>query len=276
MAAASHLSRNGSPMPMPTGSGGFSGRRVRSYSRISGYTLLAVLLVSLPLAFVPFPAADPSRLLAVLRELLERSTLSVVGTALLFMGLEAPALPALWECRLARALRPLLLLAAAAYLFTVFALLGVGESLQADTAREFERQLQARQAALAEVRAQLAAVDSSAALRRFLEDQPLLQPVLATSESPVADPAAPLEQQRARTEALLVRVETNLRNQLGRRRADASGGLRREQLRLILTALIYAAFHGLAWLLWPSSLGPLLERVRQARAEALEEAELPD
>lgn len=64
----------------------------------------------------------------------------------------------------------------------------------------------------------------------------------------MADPGAPLELQQARS----------------------------ERLRLILTALIDAAFHGVAWLLWPRSLGPLLERVRQARAEALPEAELAD
>lgn len=85
-------------MTSRSGSGGFSSRRARSFSRMSAYTLLALLLVSLPIAFLPFPAGDPARLLAVLRELLERSTLSVVGTALLFTGLEAPALPALWEC----------------------------------------------------------------------------------------------------------------------------------------------------------------------------------
>lgn len=255
-----------------TRSGGFSDRRSRGFSRIGAYILFLLFLVSLAPAFLPFPAADPARLLASLRELLERSTLPLVGLIFLYQGFSAPALPALWECRLARLLRPLSGLAALLYLLSSVALVGIAHRIQADGLRQLDQQREANRGALTLLRSQIRATASSTELRQLLEQQPLFRAVLGTNESPLADLSAPLPAQRGRADALLDRVEANVRADDLRRRADAAGNLLKEQVRLVLTALIYAVFHALAWLIWPRSLATLLDQVRQARADALAEA----
>jgi hypothetical protein len=95
------------------------------------------------------------------------------------------------------------------------------------------------------------------ALRRLLEAQPQLRQVLSSPESPFADPSAALPRQRQLTLRLLDRIEINLQEASLRRRADASGQLQLQELRLCGLAIVYGFFFALVSLISPRRLGPI-------------------
>lgn len=251
----------------PSAGSGFSGRRTRSFARITAYTLLVLFAISALAAFLPPPFGRPERLFPVLGELLaERSTLPLLALVLLFAGFGGGTAPAVWEARLAALIRPLLRLVALLYLLTAVALFAVAGQIQSQGSAELNGQINANLKGINELRSQFRAAPDAGALRRLLEAQAPFRAVLADPGSPLADPGAPLPQQRQAALQLLDRAEANLRSDDLRRRADASGTLQKESLRLTLTALTYAVFYLLASALWPRSLAPLLERARAAKA----------
>ena len=254
-------------MSDPSADTGFSGRRARSFARITAYTLLVLFLISAVAAFLPPPFGRPDRLFPVLGELLaERSTLPLLGLILLFAGLVGGVARAVWEARLAALIRPLLRLAALLYLLTAVALFAVAGQMQSQGVAQLNAQVQANLKEVAALRSQVTAASDADGLRRLLAAQQPFRPMLSDPSSPLSDPTAPLPRQRQAALGLLDRAEANLRLAALRRRADAGGTLQKETLRLVLTALVYVVFYGLASVLWPRSLGSLLERARATRA----------
>jgi hypothetical protein len=253
----------------------FSRRRVRSLSRLCAYTLLLVFLASVLTVLVPPPFSDPQRTLALINEVLERSTLPAVAVLFLFFGFSGDALPALWECVLARWLRPLLRLAVLLYLLTAVAVVGVGQQLTRSAASSLDGQVRTSMENLARFRDQVDAETSVERLRGLVARQPQILQALQQEGTPL-DQNSPLPELRQQIDRLLSRAEANLRRQSQIARANASGQLARQMVRLALTALIYALYYLAAALIWPRSLLATIERVREARlARQAAEAEDP-
>ena len=251
----------------------FTAHRARSLARLCAYTLLVVFLISLVASLVPVPLADPGRAYGVLQEMLERSTLPLVALLFLFVGLAQDALPAFWEVGLARRVRPLLRLVALGYLLTAMALVALATNLDASASIRLRGQQDASLAQLQRISQGVGQATDPDGLRRLLSRRPgLIQAIDATNPSPGR--SASLEELKARAAELLDRAETNIRQASLRRRADASGKLTRQTLRLSLTALAYGLFYLLAGFLWPASLAATIERLLDARdARALADAE---
>lgn len=254
-------------MSDPSSAIGFSNRRARSFARLTAYALLSLFLISAVAAFLPPPFRQPERLFPVLGELLaERSTLPLLALILLFLGFGGRAAPAVWEARLAALLRPLLRLAALLYLITGLALFAVVGQIRSLSGAQISAPFDANLRAIAALRSQVRAAADGGSLRRLLEAQPPFRPLLSDPTSPLAAADAPVDRQRRAALQLLERAEANLRSDDLRRRADADGILLKENLRLSLTALVYAVFYLLASALWPRQLASLLQRARSARA----------
>lgn len=254
----------------------FSPRRARTLARLCAYTLLATFLLTLAGGALPLPLADPQRAFALLVEVVANSTVPVVAVFLLYFGLAGKALPALWEWGLLRLLRPLLKLAALLYLLTALAVAGVAHQVERSGVSGLEAELRTGLAGLERLRQAVQTVPDAASLQQLLAAQPGLLQALGPEPS-AAGTAASLAERRRQAAQLLDRAEANLRQQSTRRRADASGNLTRQALRLGLSALVYGAFHLAASLLWPRSLLDTRERILDARAarqaeEAAEEA----
>ncbi|APD48702.1 hypothetical protein BM449_11225 [Synechococcus sp. SynAce01] len=253
----------------------FSRRKARSLGRLCSYTLLLVFLASVLTTLLPPPFGDSQRLLAVMAEVLERSTLPAVALLFLFFGFSGDALPALWECWLARWLRPLLRLAALLYLLTAVAVVGVGQQISTNASASFEGQVRTSQESLSEFRRQLDGETSVERLRRVVAGQPQILQALQQEGTPL-DQNSTLPELRQQVERLLTRAEANLRRQSQVARANASGQLARQMVRLGLTALFYSLYYLAAAFIWPRSLQTTVERVLEARRlrQALEDDEL--
>ncbi|MCT0225933.1 HpsJ family protein [Synechococcus sp. CS-1328] len=246
----------------------FSGPRARSLARLSAYTLLLTFLITLVGATLPLPLHDPQRAFAVLAELIGNSTVPVVAVVLLYFGLTGTTLPAFLEWRLLRLLRPLLRLAALLYLLTALAVVGTALAVERSGISQLEAELQTSLVGLQRLRQAVAAASDGSSLRQLMANQPGMLEALR-QEQPSAADDSPLAAQRTRAAELLDRAEANLRQQSTRRRADASGNLTRQALRLGLSALIYGLFHLAASLLWPRSLIDTRDRILEARADRL-------
>ncbi len=250
----------------------FSLGRARTLARLCAYTLLAVFLISLLAASLPLPLGDPQRALALLTELVERSTLPAVAVLFLFTGFSGDALPALWECHLARWIRPLLRAVIVLYLILAIAVIGLGQHLRATGTASLNAQVQGSVDGLRQMRQRVKAETDPVELGRFVASQPMLQQAFQQGQAPLG-PSVPLGEQRQRIEALLDRAEANLLLQAQRRRADATGALFRQVARLTLVAIVYALFYLAAGLIWPRSVVATADRVlrsRQAQQEARE------
>ncbi len=254
----------------------FTGRRARTLARLCAYTLLVIFLISLLVAVLPLPLANPQRALALVTELLERSTVPLVAVLFLFFGLADDALPGIWECRLALAIRPLLRLAALLYLLSAIAVFSTSQRLESVGVSNLKTQLQASLTGLSQLRTQVEQAPDPDTLRRLVAQQPGL--VQAMTEGGVTlDGDASIARQRAVAAELLERAEANLRNQGLQRRADASGNLTRQALRLSFTAIVYAVFYLLAAMIWPRSVAATVEKVLESRRrESDEELSLTD
>ncbi|MCP9817874.1 HpsJ family protein [Synechococcus sp. Cruz-9H2] len=254
----------------------FSHRRVRSLGRLCAYTLVLVFIASTLTALVPLPFADAQRTLAFLNELLERSSLPAVAVLFLFFGLSGDALPALWECQLARWLRPLLRLVALLYLITAVAIFGVGQQLSRTGVAALDGQVRTSLDNLRQFRQQVDGEISVERLRGLVARQPQILQALQ-QEGTLLDRNSPLPELRQQVDRLLARVETNVRRQSQTARSNAAGQLARQMARLSVMALIYAFYYLGAFLIWPRSLLATVERVRQARqARWAAEVELQD
>ncbi|MBC1261448.1 hypothetical protein FQK07_09235 [Synechococcus sp. BSF8S] len=253
----------------------FSRRKVRSLGRLCAYTLLLVFLASVLTALVPPPFASPQRMLAVITEVLERSTLPAVAVLFLFFGFSGDALPALWECWLARWLQPLLRLAALSYLLTAVVVVGVGQRLTTDGVASLDGQLRTSMENLGKFREQVDGETSVERLRALVARQPQILQALQQEGTPL-NQNSPLPELRQQVDRLLTRAEANLSRQSQVARSNAAGQLARQMVRLAITALIYALYYLAAALIWPRSLQTTVERVLEARRlrQALEDDEL--
>lgn len=249
----------------------FGARRGRTLARLAAYSLLLVFLISVLAAVLGSGGTDPARVLTLITEVLERSTLPLVAVLFLYQGFSAEAVPALWECRLALWLRPLLRLAALLYLLSAIAVAGLTPRLEATRVATLESQLQQGLQGLSGLRQAVERVDNPALLRRLLAVQPQLLRSFE-AEGGIA-PDSPLDAQRSRAETLLERAETNLRREYQGQRAELSFGLARQAIRLALTAFVYALFYLLVAQIWPRSLAATVERIRALRARREAEAE---
>ncbi|MCP9927878.1 HpsJ family protein [Cyanobium sp. CH-040] len=247
----------------------FTGRRARSLARLGAYTLLAVFLISLLSAVLPPPLDNPDRAMALIAELLERSSLPLVALLLLYAGLADDAQPALWEVGLlARWLRPLLRLVALAYLLLAIAVIGLAQRIEVTGVGQLTSQVQTSLQTLERLRQGVDSAADPQQLRQLLSHDPALMEAMRQAGVPAGE-AGTLSEQRALARQLLERAELNLRDASQRRRADASGNLTRQALRLVLLALAYGSFFLLAGFIWPRSVAATLERAierRDARA----------
>ncbi len=255
----------------------FSRRRVRSLSRLCAYTLLLVFLASVLTALVPPPFSDSQSSLALINEVLERSTLPVVAVLFLFFGFSGDALPALWECVLARWFRPLLRLAVLLYLLTAVAAVGVGQQLSRSGVASLDGQVRTSVENLRKFREQVDGETSVVRLRALVARQPQILQALQQEGTPL-DQNSPLPELRQQVDRQLTRVEANLRSQSQLARSNASGQLARQMVRLAITALIYALYYLAASLIWPRSILATVEWVRAARLarQAAEDESEPD
>lgn len=248
----------------------FSTRRARTLARLCAYTLLATFLLMVVGGALPLPLGDAQRAFTLLAELIANSTVPVVALFLLFHGLGGKGLPALWEWRLLRLVRPLLRLAALLYLLTALTLVALTLQVERDGVGRLEAELQGGVAGLERLRQAVQAAPDAAALEQLLQGQPGLLEALDAGP-PAGGGAASLAERRRQASQLLDRAETNLRLQSTRRRADASGTLTRQALRLGLISLVFGLFHLAASVLWPRSLLDTRERILQARAQRMAE-----
>lgn len=249
----------------------FTHRRAATLSRMAAYTFLLIFLVNLVAVLLPPPFLQPERTFAALSELVERSSLPLVAVLVLFFGFSGESLPALWECRLARWLRPLLLLAALLYLVTSLAFLGVAQRIAVTGIASTDAQIERASQEFQQLRELLADADDDAeAVQRVLGRQPALAQAVRQQLGDSWERLTP-QQRRQRLEQLLDTSEVTTNRQAQAARAEASGQLRQRTLRFSLTALLYAFFFLAAHLIWPRSLAATRHRVLQAREARLAE-----
>ncbi len=249
----------------------FTNRRASALARLAAYGLALVFLVSLVAVFLPPPFLNPQRLSNALVELVERSTLPLVASALLFWGFSGRARPALWECRAVRVLRPLLLLVALLYLLTTISLGLIGQRLEVEGLAAADLQLRGSQAELQRARSLVGEIPDESTLKAWLGSQPALRQALdqQTGNDQVPDDA---EDIRARINRLLAISEANLQRDAVRAKAEISARVWGRIIRAGLTSLIYAIYFGLVYLLWPRSLLKTVQRAWKQRNKAVEAA----
>jgi hypothetical protein len=222
-------------------------------------------------SWLPLPLGDPQRSFGLFGELIANSTIPLAALVFLYLGFGGDSLPALWECRLAATLRPLLRAVAILYLLTAFTFFGLGRQLEIRGVKNLQTQVQNNLAGLQRFRQAVDSAADSAELNRLVDQLPGLRQALAEEKG-----AASLPDQRNRTDKILDRFETNLRLQAQRQRAELSGSLMRQSLRFGASAVVYAIFFLFASISWPRSLAATRARVLDARAERLREEEGED
>ena len=233
--------------------GPFTSSRFQSLCRLAAYTILFEYALYMLLGLLPFNL-DPGRLLGLVGSSLETASLAVLALPLLFAGFSRDVKPARWEWHFARLLRGLLLVVAILYLLLIPATLAIGARIQSGGDQQLRQQQQLALQQLQTYRQQLSKASSSPELRRLLLAQPQLRATLAGPESPLAPTKPTLPQQRSQALRLADRIAVNLNQQALLQRSNASGELNKQQLRLVLLALVHALFFGLASMIWPSRL----------------------
>jgi hypothetical protein len=234
-----------------------------------------IFLVNLVAILLPPPFLDPERTFRSLIELVERSTLPVVAVLFLFLGLTGEALPALWECRLARWFRPLLLVAALLYLVTTLTFVAVAQRIEATGIANSKAQIERSKQELQQLRSSLRSGVDEASLQRVLNSQPALMQALR--QQPGGNWAErSTDERRQRLEELIDISEVNITRQALTTRANASGKLWKQSMLSGLTALFYGLFFLSAHLIWPRSLAATRERILKTReSRLLEDPEDP-
>lgn len=249
----------------------FTHRRAGTLSRIAGYTFLLVFLVNLLAILLPPPFLEPERSFAALVEVVERSTLPLVAVLFLFLGFSGESHPALWECRLARWMRPLLLLVAVVYLITTLAFPLAAQRIDRSGIASSQAQIDRVKQEFQQLRDLLASgPDDTEAVGRVLSAQPALAQALSQQLGDSWDQLSP-PQRRQRVEQLIDTSEVNANREAVAARANASGHLRKRTVLFSLTALFYALYYLAAHLIWPRSLAATRQRILQAREARLAE-----
>ena len=231
----------------------FSSSRLQALCRVAAYVLLSEYALNLLLLLLPL-TDRPEGLFGQVASVLDTASLPLLAIPLLFFGFSRHVRPARWEWRFARCLRPMLLLVALLYVLLVPACWALGMRIQSvgDLALRQQERLALRQ--LADYRSQMLQAKDAQQLRRLVEAQPQLRQSLAGSESPFGPRLVTLPQQRSQSLLLLDRLDSNLKAETIQRMSNATGELRKQQVRLSLMALLHSLFFGLAGLIWPHSL----------------------
>ena len=236
----------------------FSRRRLQALCRLSAYALLVEFLINLLRTALPIPTSlEPTRLMGLIDFLLTISSMALLVVVLLFAGLCDGVRPARWEWWSVRLLGPLLALVALLYVLLIPPTIVLTEQIRTSADQALRADDSQRASQLKAYRDLLGKAADTPALRRLLEAQPQLKPALSSPDSPFADPSASLPLQRHLALRLLDRVEINLQEGSLRRRADTSGQLQLQQLRLCGLAMVYGFFFALVSLIWPRRLGPI-------------------
>ncbi len=248
----------------------FTSNRAGSLARIAAYTFLLIFFVNVVAIVLPPPFLDPERTFRSLIELVERSTLPLVAVLFLFLGLTGETLPALWECRIARWFRPLLLVAALLYLLTLLTIFGAAHRIESTGIASSKEQIERSKWELQQLRRSLESGADDASLQRLLGSQPALVKALQLQGGPTWSELSMLER-RQRVEQVIDASEVNMTRQALAARANASGKLRKQAMLTGLTALFYSLFFLSAHLIWPRSLTATRERILKTREERLAE-----
>ena len=247
----------------------FTPRRLQSLCRLAAYTLLTEFLISLVRVLLPIPLTpDPQRLLSITDYVLTTSSMVLLVVVFLFAGLCGDARPARWEWWLARWIRPALMLVSLLYVLLIPSTITLTNQFRtrADASLRVEDGQRVQQ--LQAYRLQLSRASDVASLRRLIGSQPQLAPALTAPDSPLADSAMPLIQQREAALRLIDRLAINFNDASLRRRGDASGQLNLQMLRLCALSLVYGFFFALVSALWPSRLPPYPQRFGAADSDA--------
>ena len=254
----------------------FTSQRLRSLVRLGAYTLLLLFVIHGVSGWLPFPSDQPSVVLARIGELLERSTLPLVAVLLLYGGLLGRSLPSLWEWRLARMLKPLLLLVAALYVAAGGLLLPVSHRIETEGVKRLQSELSQARSQLKAYGAAVERSSSAPELQRLLANQPALVRQLRNSGNDPAQ-ANNLAAVRQQTLVLVRSQAAQLEREAIRRESQARGELGQQVLRRLLSAAGLALFFLIAGLSWPSRLPEMGRRIALARERRrLEEEEADD
>lgn len=236
----------------------FSRRRLQALCRLAAYALLVEFLINVLRTVLPIPTSlEPTRLLGLIDFLLTISSMALLVVVLLFAGLCDGVRPARWEWWSVRLLGPFLALVAVLYVLLMPPTIVLSQQIRAAGDAALRAEDAQRVGQLKAYREVLDKAPDTPALRRLLEAQPQLRQALSSSESPFAEPSAALPRQRQLALRLVDRIEINLQDVSLRRRADASGQLQLQALRLCGLALVYGFFFALVSLIWPRRLGPM-------------------
>lgn len=236
----------------------FSRRRLQSLCRLAAYVLLVEFLVNLLRTVLPIPTSlEPTRLMGLIDFLLTISSMALLVVVLLFAGLCDGVRPARWEWFSVRLLGPFLALVAVLYVLLIPPTIVLSQQIRTSGDEVLRAEDAQRAGQLKGYRDLLEKAADTPALRRLLEAQPQMRQSLSSSESPFAEPSAALPRQRQLALRLVDRIEINLQEASLRRRADASGQLRLQELRLCGLAIVYGFFFALVSLIWPRRLGPI-------------------
>jgi hypothetical protein len=233
--------------------------RLRALARLAAYALQLLFLISVVTSLLPWPAADGQRWLALLSELIERSTLPLVASVLLLAGLSGAVVPARWELAPIHRQRGLLRLAAGLYFVTALALLPLAHQLSEQRGQTIQSQLSQSASQLKALQQQVTGSDSLDSLLRLVPTAEQRQELEKAGD---VEAARALLLQRLKNEAALQQ-----RRGLSAL-AEAQGAVWKNAMRLTLSALVYVLYFLLASLAWPARWPQLIERIRQHQQQA--------
>lgn len=242
----------------PGGDVDLSLSRLRALARLAAYALQLLFLISVVTSLLPWPAADGQRWLALLSELIERSTLPLVASLLLLAGLSGAVVPARWELAPMHRQRGLLRLAAGLYLVIALALLPLAHQLAEQRGQTIQSQLAQSASQLEALQQQVTGSDSLDSLLRLVPTADQRQELEKAGD---VEAAKSLLLQRLKNEAAVQQ-----RRGLGAL-AEAQGAVWKNAMRLTLSALVYALYFLLASLAWPARWPQLIERIRQQQLQ---------
>lgn len=222
----------------------------------AGYTLIALFALHGVAAMFPMVLAPGEPRLAALSTLLERGPLLLIGVVFVAVSsirrevdLEQDES---WRPRQAFQPRQVLLGLSLAFLVLPLAILFSSMDVEKTAIRVAGEQSTAAFQEIKTLRDGLkAGTTSEAEVQRLFRERPSLLRIIEI-EKERATTAPPLE--TVTTEQIINALnvsERQVREQKRRAIADVQTGLLARQIRMDLTALLYAAVYGLLWLVWP-------------------------
>lgn len=214
--------------------------RGHSLARLLGYTLLILYLLGLTAGLLPLPINDPNAALGLLAQAIDGGGLVAVAVVAFHAGLSGDSRPAPWEQRLGSVAPVILTAAALLYLALGLSVLPVGLRIRSQGMAQLQGQLVSGRNLLQELRRSVQTAPDLPSLGILLRNQPQLTQGL-TGE---------LNRDR---QLLLARIDRDgaaLAEAARRRGAETNARLLRQMLRLLVSGLVLAGFHGLAALIW--------------------------